>query len=406
MADQRAPKDVSANRSLCPCGGARQYCGGADTLAPSCAAACQGQRGSNSMPRASATRSALPVGDDLLGLLRIGDQADRDRGHAGRLPDRLRQRHLIARAEGDALRRRDAAGRRVDPVHAELLQLRGEDARLLDVPAALDPVGPGHPNAHGHVGGNRGAHRLEDGEREAQAVLEGAAILVGAAVGDRREELVQQIAVRVVDLERIDAEPHRTLGRRDESLADAGEPGRVELGRGGSCSLLRHRRRCHRQPATLCLCDQLAALPGHVARRLAAGVRELHRHRNARVFPDGRQDRTQCRLGPVVVEAQVGGRDPPLGLDRGGLDAQHAGAGESEAAEMDQVPVIGRTVIGRVLAHRRDHDAVGQGQAAQRDGGEQGAHGGSGTGGLQPRISIRTSVLDVNPCLRRAAGSG
>ena len=38
----------------------RQYCGGASICAPSSAAACQGQRGSYSMPRARAIRSILP----------------------------------------------------------------------------------------------------------------------------------------------------------------------------------------------------------------------------------------------------------------------------------------------------------------------------------------------------------
>src|SRR6516225_6387094 len=43
---QRCPKLASANRSLCSRGCERQYCLGACTLAPSFAAACQGQRGS------------------------------------------------------------------------------------------------------------------------------------------------------------------------------------------------------------------------------------------------------------------------------------------------------------------------------------------------------------------------
>ena len=44
-----------------PRGCERQYCGGASTWRPARAAACQGQRGSYSMPRASATMSAWPV---------------------------------------------------------------------------------------------------------------------------------------------------------------------------------------------------------------------------------------------------------------------------------------------------------------------------------------------------------
>src|SRR5260370_32801246 len=51
---------VSPNSAFCVEGCERQYCGGASTWPPSSAAACQPQRGSYSMPRASATMSALP----------------------------------------------------------------------------------------------------------------------------------------------------------------------------------------------------------------------------------------------------------------------------------------------------------------------------------------------------------
>ncbi len=43
--------------------------------------------------------------------------------------------------------------------------------------------------------------------------------MVGALVGDRRQELVQEIAVRAVHFERIDAEPLGAFGGRDEGLA-------------------------------------------------------------------------------------------------------------------------------------------------------------------------------------------
>ncbi len=52
---------------------------------------------------------------------------------------------------------------------------------------------------------DRRAHRLEHLEREAHAVLQRAAILVVALVGERREELVQQVAMRRVQLDRLRA---------------------------------------------------------------------------------------------------------------------------------------------------------------------------------------------------------
>ena len=62
---------------------------------------------------------------------------------------------------------------------------------------------------------------------------------------------------------------------------------------------------------------------------------------------------------------------------------------------------------GRILAHRRHHDAIGKRQAAQRDRGKQGAHGGmSGWGGNEPTsLSSETRRLAQPPgyCLIPAA---
>ena len=48
------------------------------------------------------------------------------------------------------------------------------------------------------VGREGGAYRIKYFERKAHTVLQAAAILIVAAVGERREELVQQITVRTV----------------------------------------------------------------------------------------------------------------------------------------------------------------------------------------------------------------
>ncbi len=58
---------------------------------------------------------------------------------------------------------------------------------------------------------------------EAHPVLQAAAIRILAPVGERREELVQQVAVGTVQLEPVDAEPQRALGRRHEAVAHAPE---------------------------------------------------------------------------------------------------------------------------------------------------------------------------------------
>ena len=84
--------------------------------------------------------------------------------------------------------------------------------------------------------------------------------------------------------------------------------------------------------------------------------------------------------GLVVVgikpEAAMG--DAAMALDMGRLDDHQRRAGIRQHAEMDQVPVVGAAVVGGVLAHRRDHDAVGKLEAGQLIRREKGAAHGMG----------------------------
>ena len=72
-----------------------------------------------------------------------------------------------------------------------------------------------------------GAHRAEHLERPAHAVLEAAAVLVGAGVGQRRDEGREQVAVRHVQLEHVEAAALAHLGAGDERVADAVHVGAV-----------------------------------------------------------------------------------------------------------------------------------------------------------------------------------
>ena len=60
---------------------------------------------------------------------------------------------------------------------------------------------------HRPVGRPHRAHRVEDLERVAQPVRQRAAVVVGAPVGQRRQERRQQVAVRAVQLEQVEAGP-------------------------------------------------------------------------------------------------------------------------------------------------------------------------------------------------------
>jgi len=73
----------------------------------------------------------------------------------------------------------------------------------------------------------------------------------------------------------------------------------------------------------------------------------------------------------VFPEAEVLRSDATLGRDSGGFGEYEPGASDGAAAEVDEMPVVRETVFGGVFAHRRDDDPVGEGYAAELNGGEE-----------------------------------
>ena len=67
---------------------------------------------------------------------------------------------------------------------------------------------------------------------------------------------------------------------------------------------------------------------------------------------------------PVVVNSHIAGSDAALRGNAGCLDENQSSPAHSPAAEMDQVPVIGKSIDRRILAHGRNHDPVAESDAA------------------------------------------
>jgi hypothetical protein len=79
------------------------------------------------------------------------------------------------------------------------------------------------------------------------------------------------------------------------------------------------------------------------------------------------------QAGDVLVgpQADVRMADPPVPGDRGRLHDDQPEAAEREPAQVHQVVVADQPVLDRVLAHRRDDQAVRQRTAAHGQGLEQ-----------------------------------
>ena len=347
-------------RSAAVCGRARRYCDGQSSLStPSSSGRAQ-------RPRRVAQRLAAEQHDvglarleDVLGLLRLGDQPDRPRRDAGALPDRRGERHLVAGAERDLLRRRVAAGGAVDEIDAERAEQRRERDGVVERPAALDPVAGRDAHRQRELGRPGRAHRLDDLEQEPRAPGEVAAVGVGAQVRERREEGVEEVAVRGVDLEQPEAGRVRAPRGRREGLDDVPDLARRELARHVPAVVEGHGARADRLPPALAGVEPPAAAPRRVHRRLAAGVRDLD-SRHGAVLAHERGDAPERRDLVIRPDARVVRADAALRRDAAGLDDHGTRAAGRARAEVHEMPVGGHALDRGVLAHRRDPDAVAE----------------------------------------------
>ena len=227
-------------------------------------------------------RVGAPLRDDRIRQAGIVDHADGGDQDAGLPAHLLRQRHLVSRAGLDALVRHEPAAGDVDEVGARRSDARGRADGVVDVPAAVRGVRAREPHEHRRVG--RGlTHRRGHALEQAHASVERPAVLVVSVVAQRREELVQQVAVGGMDLEHLEAGRDRAAGGIREIGHDLLDARCVELSGLGEAGV-GDRRRGDGRPAAV-LDGHGSPAPGQRrrGRRLASRVTELHaRDRTAR----------------------------------------------------------------------------------------------------------------------------
>ncbi len=206
-------------------------------------------------------------------------------------------------------------------------------------------------------------HGAGDFQREAGAVFDAAAVVVGALVAAAFHELVEQVAVGAVDLDAVKAGCLDRVARRcRKGMHDAGDFADVERARLGGFDKSRHaavdqhglglggdsRRR-----------DRLAAVGLQAGVRDTPHVPELHNdlaalgmHRAGHFLPG-------VKLLSAIETRHVG-ITLALMADSGAFGDQEAGAGALAIVNLGD---IGRHGIGRAVPReRRHHDAVGKGQ--------------------------------------------
>src|SRR5690606_35742977 len=102
------------------------------------------------------------------------------------------------------------------------------------------------------------------------------------------------------------------------------------------------------------------ALPGTLAGSLTPRVSKLDADLGGTVTLAGIDDTLHRHLVLIVRERRATVRDAPDELDSCRLHHQEAGARVRQRAEVQHVPVRHIAVLGRVLAHGRDNDPVGE----------------------------------------------
>jgi len=97
--------------------------------------------------------------------------------------------------------------------------------------------------------GPSGADGADDLERKANAVVEAAAVFVGALVGEGREKLVQKVAVRGVNFDEVKAGGASTMCGRDEVDDDLFHARAIEGGGDGVGLVEAYGGRCDGLPS-------------------------------------------------------------------------------------------------------------------------------------------------------------
>src|SRR6185295_7333366 len=100
-----------------------------------------------------------------------------------------------------------------------------------------------------------------------------------------------------------------------------------------------------------------AALPRELGTGFASSVRELNAGNRALGLDEG-GDASQLGNVLILPDSEVAVGDAPARLDGGRFGYHQSGATDSAAAQMDQVPVRGESVLARVFAHRRHGDSI------------------------------------------------
>ena len=167
----------------------------------------------------------LAFRNDGVGLRRLGDESNRRRGNACLASNSRGKFNLKAGSCRNLRVRHKSARGCIDKIDAVLAQLFRKLHRFVGVPAAIRPVGGGDAYKQRQAIRPHAANRIRHFQHQADAIVEAAAVSVRAMIRERRQKLMQQVAMRRVNLNEIEARlecPARGLAKALDNGLDSG----------------------------------------------------------------------------------------------------------------------------------------------------------------------------------------
>src|SRR6266404_6816529 len=96
---------------------------------------------------------------------------------------------------------------------------------------------------------------------------------------------------------------------------------------------------------------------------------------DASLFVNETDDSSQHLDVPVCPDAEILRTDASLGKNGRGLSKYQSRATDGATAKMNEMPIVGVSVVARVLAHRRDEHPIGKFYFSNRERIKQASHG-------------------------------
>lgn len=321
---------------------------------------------------------------NLFGLLGLGDESNSDGGDLSLIADTLGVRNLVSGLNIDA-NADVSAGRNVNNVNAESLELTGEFDGIVDSPSSLlQKVGGRDADEQGL--GPGGANLLDSLENKTGAVLEAASVLIRAVVGNGRQEVVDEISVSSVDLDHIEAGLLGANSGGNKLVLDLMNLLDGQLVRDSPLSGIGDGRRTNNLPSVGTLEDGGSATrKGSRCGGLTTGMADLDT--NQGTLRVSKVDNALVVLNlAVLMEGKAERRDAPLEGHTSGLNDDKTSTTHGKLSIVDMMVLGGVADASGVLAHGRDNNAVLEDCIANGDGleelGDRGSRGISRDGSI------------------------